>query len=911
MIQGDPLDNDTQMPAPVVYQPLCFNQIRFREHFTTKPKVSLFKSAIAGVSTHFNHRFLEHGDIRGLITERSSFIDLILHYAWHQYSWDNDICLIAVGGYGRGELHPYSDIDILILLGNDAKLKYDEQLRTFITFLWDIGLEIGSSVRTIPECIEIAKNDITVATNLVESRRITGNEELCDQLQTKTGPDYLWPISDFYTAKKAEQKSRHKKHNNTEYNLEPNIKNAPGGLRDIQTINWIAKRFFNVRTLQQLEGQGFFTEHEFGVLRKGEEFFWKVRYCLHTINGRAEERLLFEYQRELAQQFGYQDTESSMGVERFMHDYYRTATAIRELNEVLLQYLDESIHKHSNKTNIVSVNERFRIRDNYIELTSSKVFDETPGALLEVFVIMGNTPKLKGPNAETIRLIRDKRYLIDESFRRDPKNKAMFISLFSIEYGLVTQLSRMKRYGILGRYIPAFGEIVGQMQHDLFHRYTVDAHTLLVIKYIRRFTLEKEEKLFPIAAHILKNISKPELLYIAALFHDIGKGRGGDHSTLGAVDATEFCINHGLNGQDVRLVSWLIEKHLLMSYVSQKQDISDPDVIHSFAEEVQDQRRLDYLYALTVADMNGTNPEIWNSWRASLMRQLYMETKRALRRGLEVTVDQAELIEETKTQSLLKLQDKNISEKEARALWVDMGDEYFIRESHFDIAWQTEALLNHKKDDINADKPLILIRETTNKIFDGATQIFIRVKDAQHVFSAVSICLARLGLNIQDAKIYNSADDYTLDTFYVLDENFEPLGDNEEKYDNIVTELQKELNPKREYSEISQRRTPRQLKHFSIPTKTIISNDITGHYTVLEVISPDRPGLLATIAQIFMDYGIYLRNAKISTLGERVEDVFFIADTNDSPLSDPKKCVTLREEICRQLDRQVEKELEN
>ena len=891
-------------PPEFVYQPLCFNQAQFRHDLAKKPKITLFKDAICGVSVHFDQRFLEGDDIRSLITERASFIDLILHYAWYDYQWDNDIALIAVGGYGRGELHPHSDIDILLLIDDKSEHKYDEQLQQFITFLWDIGLEIGSSVRTLSQCANIAKDDITVATNLIEARRITGNDRLRDQLQILTDRDRMWPVDEFFKAKSDEQISRHERHNNTEYNLEPNIKNAPGGLRDIQMINWVAKRFYGVLTLHQLEGRGFFTEKEFATLRSGESFLWRVRYGVHYLTGRADERLLFEHQREIAKLFGYVDTDKRLAVEQFMHQYYRAVMALRELNDVLLQFLGEAIHSEAKEAEITPINDRFQLRNNYIEVTRRSVFDETPSALLEIFVLMGNAPNILGVRARTIRLIRERRHLIDNDFRSNPQNKAMFMALFTIHYGLVSQFTRMKRYGVLGRYLPAFGKIIGQMQHDLFHRYTVDAHTLLVIKNLRRFNLPSEEKMFPIAAHIIKNLPKPELLYIAGLFHDIGKGRGGDHSALGAIDAIEFCEDHGLSGADTRLVAWLVEKHLLMSYVSQKQDISDPDVIHNFACEVRDQRRLDYLYVLTVADMNGTNPEIWNSWRASLMRQLYLETKRALRRGLENTVDQQEMIEEKQLQAVLKLEDKHITEAQARQVWDKMGDEYFIRESHLDIAWQTEALITHTD-----DSPLILIRETTSKVFPGATQIFIHMKDVQHVFAAAATCIAQLGFNIQDAKIYNSADGYTLDTFYILDENFKPIGENEKKHKKIHDELMQELNINSEYTEISSRRTPRQLKQFPIPTRTSISNDIVGHYTVLEVISPDRPGFLATIAHIFMDYGIYLRNAKISTLGERVEDVFFITDINGDPLSNADLCEQLQKEICRQLDKQVEKEL--
>ncbi|WP_188150184.1 [protein-PII] uridylyltransferase [Teredinibacter waterburyi] len=885
------------------YQPIFFKQQRFREDLAVKPTIKVFKDAIFGVNEHFAQRFREGADVGSLIRERAAFVDVLLHYAWHQYDWNDDIALIAVGGYGRGELHPKSDIDILILLDNSISNEYNEQLQTLVTFLWDIGLEIGSSVRTLNECVAIAKDDITVATNLIEARRLAGNDTLRDQLQILTGPDHMWSVKDFFLAKRSEQEERHNKHNFTEYNLEPNIKNAPGGLRDIQTINWVAKRYFGVPSLTKLEGKGFFTELEYATLRNGEDYLWRVRYGVHLLSGRAEERLLFEYQRELAGLFGYHDTAEELAVEQFMHEYYRTVMALRELNDVLLQHLDELIHTQHSALEIIAINDRFQLCDNYIEVTQPSVFDETPSALLEIFIIMGNNPTISGVRASTIRLIRERRWLVDESFRANPANRAMFLELFLLETGLLQQLRRMARYGILGRYLPAWGTITGQMQHDLFHQYTVDAHTLLVIRNLRNFRKPEASENFPIAAHIMKRRTHLHLLYIAAMFHDIGKGRGGDHSTLGAQDAIDFCEEHGFRGKDTRLVAWLVEKHLLMSYVSQKQDISDPEVVHNFALEVGDQRHLDYLYALTVADMCGTNPEIWNSWRASLMRQLYMETKRALRRGLENTVDKQEYIEETQQLAEAKLIDKGISSETARAIWAEMGEEYFIRESHLDIAWHTESIAQYNHD------PVILVRESTNLGVGGATQIFIRTKDDYRVFSVVSHCLAALNLNVQDARIYSSTNGYTIDTFFVLDENHEPLDDDPRRYKRIIDSITDELSEKDLSGSDIKRRTPRQLKQFSIPTRTSISNDINNHHTVVEVISPDRPGLLATIGEIFIEHDIHLQNAKISTLGERVEDVFFVTDMDGNPLGDPALCAALQADICSKLDKKVKSEL--
>ncbi|WP_341936594.1 [protein-PII] uridylyltransferase [Marinimicrobium sp. C2-29] len=887
---------------PYFERPLFFfDQARFRRALAEQPLITVFKDAIAAANYQFDARFREGEDIRTLIHERALFIDCILHYAWHQHEWPRGISLEAVGGYGRCELHPHSDTDLLVLAASQSTLRQcQSQIEQLLTFLWDIGLEIGHSVRTLEDCVAYARDDITVATNLMESRTLVGDESLRMHLLQETAPDRLWPADEFFRAKWHEQIERHQKYNDTEYNLEPNIKNAPGGLRDIQMIGWVAKRYFQVRTLRQLEGKGFFTEEEFSLLQSGEEFLWRVRYGLHLIAGRAEERLLFDHQRELAAMFGYKDNSENLAVEQFMHTYYRLVMSLRELNDVLLQFLHEVILQRGVNKNVTALNERFQLRDRYIEAAHIYVFEEKPSALLEIFVLMAQHPEIEGVRASTIRLMRENRHLIDDEFRRNPENTQLFMKLFQYPDGLVEQLKRMSRYGILGLYLPEFGLVTGQMQHDLFHIYTVDAHTLKVMQNMCDFLQPEAKEDFPIAAHIMKRLPKPELLYVAGLYHDIAKGRGGDHSILGAVDAEDFCLRHGLSPRETRLVAWLVEQHLFMSTVAQKQDISDPDVIHNFALIVGDQQRLDYLYALTVADINGTNRELWNTWRASLMRQLYLETKRALRRGLENNIDKHELIEETQESALRKLARKHIDADTAWALWSDMGEEYFLRESPLDIAWHSEAMIQHQD-----DSPLILIKKTTSRELEGATQIFVRSKGRKNAFAAVATALDQLNLSIQDARIYNSNTGYTVDTFFVLNQDGEPLGDDPAVLERIKRELMEELRLADDYSEVIRRRTPRRLKHFTMPTRTHLSNDMISGYTALEVISPDRPGLLACIGRIFLQFNVQLQNAKIATLGERVEDVFFITDAEGEPLSDPALCEALQREICEQLDKRA------
>ncbi|WP_444911258.1 [protein-PII] uridylyltransferase [Microbulbifer sp. PAAF003] len=893
---------------PYFERPLFFfDQSRFRRDLSSgdKPTLEIFKDAVGAAERQMAERFREGEDVVTLVHERALFVDCLLHYAWHQFEWRDGIGLLAVGGYGRGELHPHSDIDLLILSSDHPTPDTIDNIERLVAFLWDLGLDIGHSVRNIEECLELAAKDITVATNLTESRTVVGDSTVGEQLTAQMEHKRLWPTEEFFKAKLAEQKKRHSNQQAAEYILEPNIKNSPGGLRDIQTIAWVAKYFFQVRTLKQLQGKAFFTEEEFAILQSGETFLWRVRYGLHLLAGRAEERLLFDYQRELAKQFGYVDSDTQLAVEQFMHNYYRIVMALQELNDVLLQYLGEAILQRKGSQLVIPLNERFQLRDGNIEVTHPQVFNQEPSALLEIFVLMANNPDISGVRASTIRLIREHRHLIDDQFRADPKNTQLFMQLLRSPRGLSTQLSRMTRYRILGRYLPEFGQVTGQMQHDLFHIYTVDAHTLQVVRNMRSFRSPEAREKFPIAAEILERMRQPELLYIAGLYHDIAKGRGGDHSKLGVVDAAEFCQRHHLPARDRRLVCWLVEKHLLMSQVSQKQDISDPEVVHAFAREMGDREHLDYLYALTVADINATNPELWNSWRASLMRQLYQATRHALRRGLENPIDREEIIEETRCQAMEKLDAMGLPQASVENIWAQMGDDYFVRETADNITWHTSAIHElHSSPDTSQKDTLVLTRNSGPGEHDGATQVFVYTPDRANVFAAAVTGLDMLNLNVHDARLYNSASGYTLDTFYVLDEAGQPLLDEPQRLAQIRDTLQQELALVEDYSKIIQRRTPRRLKMFELKSQAHLSTEPGDHYSTLEITSADRPGLLARIARIFISHDLRLHNAKISTLGERVEDIFHITDAEGSPLTDIEANGALEKAICLELNNQ-------
>jgi [protein-PII] uridylyltransferase len=884
---------------PTNRAPIFFDQKRFVTDLESQNPINVFRDALSAAKNHFDNRFLEGEDARALVNEASQFADVLLWYAWHQYDWDENVSLVAVGGYGRGELHPHSDIDLLILMRKDFSKKYRERIEMFITFLWDIQLKIGHSVRSISQCIDEAKSDISVATNLMETRLVCGNSDLLQLMLKKTGPKKLWRSAKFYKGKIDEQIARHHKHQDTEYNLEPNLKEAPGGLRDIHLINWTAKRHFNLHRRSQLVYQGFLSEEEYLTLRKDEEFLWKVRYGLHYLAERPEERLLFDHQRKLAAMLGYSDSKDKLAVEKFMQRYYQTVLSIRELTDVLQQYLDEAIYRKNKIKVIKQVNERFVIKDDYLDTIDDDLFTKHPSALLELFVILGETESLKGIRASAIRQLRLHRKLINKGFREDPVNRELFMRFLRSPFKLSTHLKLMNRYGILGSYLPEFGKIVGQTQHDLFHIYPVDVHTLELITNIRRLVQPKQAAKFPVSAHIYNNLPKPELIIIAALYHDIAKGRGGDHSILGAVDVAEFGERHGLQTQEISLLQWLIENHLLMSTISQREDTSDPDVIYKFAKHVGDQRHLDHLWVLTVADINATNPRLWTEWKGALMSNLYFETKQVLQSGLDQPTNRDAWVNDAKSSVLKILHQHSIDKKQATKVWGDVDDQFFLRERAEDIAFFTKGII----DGVD-NQPIIQIRDVGVEI-PVATQIFLHTKSTKNLFAMIAAVLDKLGLSIQDARLQTTSDNRTFDVFYVLDDKDLPVGNNKKLCKNIIDNLTATIKSPEKINLNVSRRTSRQLKNFIMKTKVTLRNDSETDTSVLQVITPDRPGLLAHIANIFSRFDLVLYNAKISTLGERVEDTFYLMTQNNQPIDDEALGEKIKQTIRNELDSRI------
>jgi [protein-PII] uridylyltransferase len=870
------------------------NILQKSDVFISSVDINEFKQLITDNNLQLKKQYNPQKPVFKLIAEKATFIDEILKSCWQHILGDQatELSLLAVGGYGRRELFPHSDIDILVLLNTDDCTDFQERLASFFTFLWDIGLKPGQSVRTINECIEEAKNDQTIMTSLLELRLIDGNEYLYKEIKQVIRSDKIWPSEQFFQAKMAEQNQRYAKFHDTAYNLEPNIKEGPGGLRDMQVIAWVFKRHYNSATLRELIKYDFLPESEYVELKSAQQTLWRIRYALHLLTGRDENRLLFDYQRELAEWFGFTDAKQNHDVEQFMQHYYKTVVGLERLNEMLLQLFRERFISNECKT--IPINENFNSVCGYVEAANDNVFKQRPLALLEIFLLMQQKPKLKGVRATTIRLIRKNLTLIDDDFRNDKQAQHLFIEIFKQPVGVTHQLRRMNRYGILAAYLPCFANIVARMQYDLFHIYTVDEHTLFVIRNLRRFSIDKHNDELPFCNNVFLRIAKPELLYLAALYHDIAKGKGGDHSQIGEKIAKDFCVNHGLSKHDTKLITWLVRNHLIMSMTAQRKDISDPEVIHEFATLVKNAEHLNYLYLLTIADIRSTNPKLWNSWKDSLLKELYSATLVAIQRGLQTPATLEERINETKQDATNALLHLGIIQTTIDNSWQQKSDDYFLKYTADEIVWHTIAIASCQEKDL----PLVLLRPQTQR---GSAEIFIFAKNQDYIFSVSTATLDQLGLSILDARIVTTNDQFALNSFQILEQSGDQIADFYRE-NHICTVLRRNLLNQSVNQQKNINRESRQARNFPITTEINFHEDPHNRHTILELISTDRVGLLSTIGQVFREQQIILHSAKITTIGSRVEDIFCITDKQLKPLSDQEKQRLLNEKIIKTLE---------
>jgi len=841
-----------------------------------------WKSALAAGREALRRAFLAKPAAGELLRRHSKLIDRQLRVVWSTHALPSGLALLAVGGYGRSQLFPHSDIDLLVLLPAAADTELQRKLESFIGTLWDIGLEVGHSVRTIAECAELSGQDVTVQTSLLEARLLSGNRDLFRRF-VKTMHDTL-DAAVFMQAKQLEQQQRHERYQVT--NLEPNIKESAGGLRDLQNILWIARAGGIGNTWRELARRGLITLQEAREIQRDELFLQTLRIRLHYLAARREDRLLFDHQSALAAQFNLRERPHRLASEQLMQRYYRTAKAVSQLNTILLQNLKARISPVRDRE-YHAINPRFGSRGELLEARNEQLFDREPGMLLEGFLLLQQRHELKGMTATTLRALWRARRRINPAFRRNPANRKRFMQILQSPSHVERALRRMNHYGILGRYLPAFGRIVGQMQHDLYHVYTVDEHILRVIRNLRRFSIPELAHEFPLCSRLMSDFARPEVLYLAALFHDIAKGRGGDHSQLGKVDARRFCQAHALSREDTDLVSWLVEHHLTMSVTAQKQDLSDPDVIRTFAQRVGDERRLAALYLLTVADIRGTSPKVWNAWKAKLLEDLFRLTRQLLA-GDRVSLENS--LQARQQDALAKLRLYALPDHAHETLWDQLDTAYFLRHDPQEIAWHTRLLYFR----MNTEKPVIKAR--LSPAGEGL-QVMVYIPDQKELFARICSFFERISYDIFEAKIYTTRHGYALDSFQVHDStNRRP------QYRDLITYIEHELGERLLHQTplppLTKPRLSRQLRHFPISPEVNIQPDDKGTYKVLSVIAGDRPGLLSRIARVLTAYDINLHTAMINTLGSRAEDTFLITGP---ALSDPKTVVRFESDLVEQL----------
>jgi [protein-PII] uridylyltransferase len=827
-----------------------------------KEAIATWRAQIKAQQNALESDYFQHKNPRKLLANHCQLIDKTLKTIWLEANIHAGCSLIAVGGYGRGELFPYSDIDLLILLPNQLDEKLNSQIESLIGFLWDVGLNVGHSVRTLDECLAEAANDVTVQTNLLETRLLAGDKiqfsKFSHAIQAVMQPDL------FFKAKFREQDNRHAKFNDTAYNLEPNIKESPGGLRDLHMILWLAQSQEFGHNWADLAKNNILTLSELGQIKRHEKNLQTLRIRLHYLAKRREDRLVFDFQNELADNLGYVTTLRKRASEQLMQSYFTSARYISLINEIILKTLEFTLTK--NKSIITPVNTRFEAKNGLLEAKTAKLFQQQPSAILESFLLLQKHPEITGMSANMLRELQRVKKLVNKDFRDSADNKKLFLSILSQPNGVNHSLRRMNRYGILGEYIPVFGKIIGQMQHDLFHVYTVDEHILNVLANLRRFSKPELKHEFPLCSQLFSEFKQPQLLYLAALFHDIAKGRGGDHSTLGTADAKRFGKLHGLAKEDTNLVAWLVESHLKMSATAQKMDLSDPNVIEQFAQFVKTPTRLKALYLLTVADIRGTSPAVWNAWKARLLESLYYATLRVLN-DANFSVQQA--IAERQAEAAEKLAKYGLQPTAYKTLWDNVGAGYFVRFEAEEIAWQSRLLTPH----VHSKTPIVRARLSPSG--DGI-QTMIYTRDTDDLFARICNFFDRMAYSIVQAKIYTTQHGYALNNFIVLDQSGKSVS-----YSGLLKFIEAELTQKLASAETLeaplQGRISRQVKHMPFATKINIRPEANSHFHNLEIIAGDRPGLLASIAFVLLQQEVDLHNAKINTLGNRAEDSFVIS----------------------------------
>ncbi|MBV2216058.1 MAG: [protein-PII] uridylyltransferase [Diaphorobacter sp.] len=814
--------------------------------------------------------------VRSLLHRLSSLTDGLLCRLWDRAQLPEGMALVAVGGYGRAQLFPYSDVDVLLLLPDGMSVAAGHAgaapctpIETFIGSCWDAGLEVGSSVRSVAECLSEAAADVTVQTSLLEARLLCGNAALFDTFRQRY--DAQMDPRAFLVAKTLEMRQRHTKYENTPYALEPNCKESPGGLRDLQLIQWVARAAGLGRNWRELAASGLATPFEVQQIERNEALLFLIRARLHALAGRREDRLVFDLQTAVAETFGYRSTApdgqrlAMRASETLMRRYYWAAKAVSQLCQILLLGIEERLNPSTHE--LRPINPRFFEKAGMIEVASDDLYEREPHAVLETFLLYETTVGLKDLSARTLRALYNARGVMDSEFRRDPANRALFMQILQQPAGITHAMRLMNQTSVLGRYLWPFRRIVGQMQHDLFHVYTVDQHILMVLRNVRRFFMAEHAHEYPSCSQLAAGWDKPWILYIAALFHDIGKGRGGDHSQIGAQEVRRFCRQHAAHGitrEDARLIEFLVAEHLTMSQVAQKQDLSDPDVIAAFARRVGNERYLTALYLLTVADIRGTSPKVWNAWKGKLLEDLYHATLRTL--GGRAP-DAAAEIEARKREALVLLALASQPHEAHKKLWDTLDVSYFMRHEAADIAWHTRHLSRH----VGVGKPVVRARQS---LAGEGLQVLVYAPDQSDLFMRICGYFDRAGFSILDARVHTANNGHALDTFQVVASS-QP-GAYRELIHMVENDLLRAIEDPRPLPEPTRKRVSRRVKSFPIAPRVMLRPDEKAQRWLISISASDRAGLLYLVARVLSRHGLSVQLAKVSTLGERVEDVFLV-----------------------------------
>ncbi len=820
---------------------------------------------------------------------RAQAIERLLSHVWTAFlGAPEGMALFAVGGFGRGLLFPHSDVDLLVLVTPESGARWAPALERFFACLWDIGLKPGSAVRDAAQCRALAAEDVSVFTSLLDGRMLAGDAAMQAPFAAIVDDPDLWPPQAYMDAKLAEQAERHARHDDTAHNLEPNLKDGPGGLRTLDLMRWLGRRVAGVGDFDAMAAEGLLDPAEREALAAAEATLQRYRFALHLVAGRAEERLLFDYQRALASRLGFEDEHAkNLGVEQFMQGYYRAATVIErlgvQLGERFEELLEPDVEPEPLNADYVRLGKRLQPRE-------ADLFLRRPAALVEGFVLRLDHPELAGFTAEAMRRIQQAVADLGERIGEDRAVLDALRALLRRGAPAVEALWRMNRFGLLAAILPAFGRVVGRMQYDLFHVYTVDEHTMRVLRNVARFADPGARRDFPIACEIWDSLDRPEILLLAALFHDIAKGRGGDHSVLGEADARAFCQRLGLSDADGALVAWLVRWHLLMSTTAQRQDITDPDVVHRFATEIGDWEHLDYLYLLTIADIIGTSPKLWNSWKDRLLADLYVAARYALRSDLALPLRADARVRDCRERALALLLDEGFETDAVVHVWADFPDLSFLRHRPEQVAWQTAAILN-----AGGQLPLVEVHPFSVR---GCTEVFVYDRDRDGLFATVTAMLDRLRFSVVQARVLGSNTGMALDTFLLLESDTqEPAS--LERAEELRERLTRALaRPSR--AQPAKRGLSRRQRHFQMAPRIEFTDDAGANRTQLALVCSDRPGLLAEVAQAFVETGVRVHDARIATFGERVEDFFQLTDRDNAHLDE-----AMREQLRLALDRRV------